>query len=477
MTKNYDKLYVDGQWQVTCSTAFSEVINPATETVCGRIPRGNGQDVDRAVTAARRAFTEWSQTPAQERRRYIDAIAAKLGERQVEIADTIRVEQGAPQQFAMEVQATLPAAVMATYAERAALMDATEEVGNSLIVKQPIGVCALITPWNYPLHQIVGKVAPALAAGCTMVVKPSEETPLNAFLLAEIVDEVGLPAGVFNLVTGAGRVVGEALCTHPQVDMISFTGSTGVGQRISEMGGRTIKRVCLELGGKSANIILDDADLEAAIRYNVDQVMANSGQTCIALTRTLIPVARYEEAVQIAQSAADAIKVGDPADSATFMGPMVSAAQRDSVLDYIRKGIREGATLVAGGLEPPQGLETGYYVRPTVFADVNNAMVIAREEIFGPVMCLIPYRDETEAVAIANDSPFGLSGAVWSADTGRAIQVARRMQTGQVYINGGPFNPVAPIGGYKQSGNGRELGDEGLKEFIEIKAIQLNPAG
>ncbi len=347
-----------------------------------------------------------------------------------------------------------------------------ERLGTSLVVREPIGVVAAITPWNYPLHQIAAKVAPALGAGCTVVLKPSEVAPLNAFLLAEIIDDAGLPPGVFNLVTGTGPVVGEALASHPQVDMVSLTGSTRAGARVSELASKTIKRVHLELGGKSANILLDDADFTQAVPAGVFGCYMNSGQTCSALTRMLVPRSRQDEAVAVAKAAAEAMAMG-PSDSEATLGPLVSETQRDRVRSYIQKGIDEGATLVTGGVEPPEGLDTGFFVRPTVFADVTPEMTIAREEIFGPVLVIMPYEDEDDAVRIANDSIYGLAGAVRSADTDRAMAVAKRLRTGQVDVNGGAYNPQAPFGGYKQSGNGRELGKFGLDEFIEIKSLQL----
>jgi acyl-CoA reductase-like NAD-dependent aldehyde dehydrogenase len=340
-------------------------------------------------------------------------------------------------------------------------------------VKEPVGVVGCITPWNFPLHQVVAKVAPALAAGCTVVLKPSEIAPLTAFILAEIIDDVGLPAGVFNLVTGYGPVVGEAIAAHPDVDMVSFTGSTRAGKRVSELAAKTVKRVSLELGGKSANIILDDADLEKAVANGVGNCYFNSGQTCSALTRMLVPRSRHDEAVAIAKRVAESFTVGDPTEGKYKLGPLVSAAQRERVVNYIGKGIAEGATLVAGGAEMPEGMTKGYFVRPTVFANVRNDMSIAQEEIFGPVLSIIPYEDDDDAVRIANDTVYGLAGGVWSGDPERAKRVARRLRTGQVEINGGKFNPLAPFGGYKQSGNGRELGKYGLEEYLEVKAMLL----
>jgi acyl-CoA reductase-like NAD-dependent aldehyde dehydrogenase len=348
-----------------------------------------------------------------------------------------------------------------------------EEVGNSLIVREPVGVVGAITPWNYPLHQICAKVAPALAAGCTIVVKPSEVAPLNAFLLADVLDELGLPGGTFNLVTGLGPVVGEAMARHPGIDMISFTGSTAAGRRVSEAASATVKRVALELGGKSPNVVLDDAPLEEAITDGVSKCFLNSGQTCSALTRMLVPRERLAEAEQIAKAVAEQFTTGDPFDPGTRLGPLVSDVQRERVRSYIRQGQEEGAKLVAGGADPPEGLERGYFVRPTVFSEVTPEMRIAQEEIFGPVLAIMPYDDEEDAVRIANATIYGLAGGVWSADEERAKRVARRIRTGQVEINGGAFNPLAPFGGYKQSGHGRELGRFGLEEFLQVKSMQL----
>jgi acyl-CoA reductase-like NAD-dependent aldehyde dehydrogenase len=370
------------------------------------------------------------------------------------------------------IQAGLPTANFGIYAKLGAEFQYEEQVGNSIVLKEPVGVVGCITPWNYPLHQIACKVAPALAAGCTVVLKPSEVAPLNAFLLAEVIQQAGLPPGVFNLVTGYGPVVGEALASHPEVDMISFTGSTRAGKRVSELGAQTVKRVHLELGGKSASVVLDDADFEKAVAGSVRNCFMNSGQTCSAHTRLLVPKARRDEAAQIAKKTAEQFTVGDPMESTTRLGPLVSAAQRDRVRSYIKKGIEEGAKLVTGGADQPEGLPKGYFVKPTVFSDVRNDMTIAREEIFGPVLSIIGYDDENDAVRIANDTIYGLAGGVWSGDPERAKRVARRLRTGQVDINGGSFNVFAPFGGYKQSGNGRELGKFGLEEFMELKSLQ-----
>jgi betaine-aldehyde dehydrogenase len=425
------------------------------------------------VTAARAAFAGWARTPGAERAAVLGKILQGLAARQEEIARTITDEVGMPLKLSRRIQAGLPAIVLESYIKLLAEYPFEERIGNSLVVREPAGVAVCITPWNYPLHQVVAKIAPALAAGCSVVLKPSEVAPLSAFILADIIQEAGLPAGVFNLVSGTGEAVGEPLARHPEVDLVSFTGSVRAGQRVAALAAETVKRVALELGGKSAAIVLDDADLAAAIKGTVGACFLNSGQTCTAHTRLLVPESLYDQAAALATEAAAAYTPGDPLLEQTKLGPLVSSAQRERVLGYIRSGIAEGAELLLGGLEPPAGLTKGYFVQPTVFGRVVPEMTIAREEIFGPVLSIMTYRDEADAVRIANGTVYGLAGAVWSGSTARAEGVARQLRAGQVDINGGPFNPLAPFGGYKQSGNGRELGRYGLEEFLEVKAMQF----
>jgi aldehyde dehydrogenase (NAD+)/betaine-aldehyde dehydrogenase len=468
-----DRIYIDGAWVPSDGSGVIEVLDAATEEVIGTVPDGTPSDVDRAVQAAAAAFESWSQTSLEERAKYLQAITEGLAARKDEIAETISREVGTPLMLAGLVQVGLPLATFSSIGAIVAEFPFEERVGNSLVVREPVGVVGAITPWNYPLHQVAAKVVPALAAGCTVVLKPSEVAPLSAFALAEIIDAAGLPAGVFNLVTGPGPVVGEAIASHPKVDMVSLTGSTRAGKRVSELAAETVKRVTVELGGKSPLVILDDADLTAAVPSGVGGAFLNSGQTCSALTRMLVPREKLAEVEAIAAATAAAFTVGDPAEETTRLGPLVSAAQRDRVRGYIQKGIDEGAKLVAGGAEAPEGLDRGYFVRPTVFSEVSNDMTIAQEEIFGPVLSVIPYDSEEEAIAIANDTIYGLAAGVVSGDEERAMRVARRLRAGQVQVNGGAFNPQAPFGGYKQSGTGRELGRFGLEEYLEVKSLQL----
>ena len=467
-----DSLYINGEWVGATGEGVIEVVNPATEEVIGSVPVGSQADVDAAVMAARAAFPAWSATSSEERIAALNALSAAIKENTEELAQTITAEVGTPIGYSRMAMVGTPRVVARSYAKMLESFEWEEEVRNSLIVKEPIGVCSFITPWNFPLHQIVGKVAPALAAGCTMVLKPSKEAPLNAFLLADIIDGMDLPDGVFNLVSGHGSDVGEYMSSHPDVDMVSFTGSTGAGVRVSQAAAPTIKRVTLELGGKSANVALDDADPQLIGKVAIGACYQNSGQTCSALTRLIIPESMNDEVCEVIAGRIARYTAGDPLDDATRCGPMVSARQQASVSEYIQSGLDQGATLVAGGMGMPDGLETGFYVKPTVFADVTPDMTIWQEEIFGPVLVIATYTSEDEALALANDSIYGLSGGVWSADQERAMAFARGMQTGQVSINGGPFNISAPFGGYKMSGNGRELGLHGLEEFLEIKSIQ-----
>ena len=473
--RHHDALYIDGGWVASTGEGRIDVIDPTSEEVCGSIPEGTVEDVDRAVAAARAAVDgDWGAATVEERRKSIQRLAEALEARQGELGELMATEMGMPITYAGMIQAGLPVSNMKLHLD---LMDEVEwetRVGNSLVVREGAGVVACITPWNYPLHQIVCKVAPALAAGCTVVVKPSEIAPLNAFVLAEAVEEAGLPAGAFNLVTGVGPVVGEALASHPDVDMVSFTGSTRAGKRVAELGAATVKRIHLELGGKSANVLLDDADVHACVPPGVTfGCFLNSGQTCTALTRMVVPRERQDEIVELARAAAEGVAMGPATDPANLLGPLVSSVQRDRVRGYIQKGIDEGATLVTGGVEPPDGLDTGYFVRPTVFADVTVSMTIAQEEIFGPVLAIMPYDSEEEALEIAEATLYGLAGGVQSADQDRAVAFARRMRAGQIDVNGGAFNLAAPFGGYKQSGVGREKGHWGIEDFTEIKSIQL----
>ncbi|TDC36810.1 aldehyde dehydrogenase family protein [Micromonospora sp. 15K316] len=463
--------YLDGRWVAPSGAAPLPVHNPATEEVIATVPAGTATDVDRAVAAARAAFDGWAATPPAQRAAHLDRLHAALSARADEIARTVALELGAPLKVASRIQAGLPLTVLHSYVELAAHSSVEETVGNSTVVREPVGVVGAITPWNYPLHQVVAKLAPALAAGCTVVLKPAELTPLVSYLLFDAIHEAGLPPGVVNLVTGTGPVVGEAIAAHPDVDMVSFTGSTATGRRISHLAADRIARVALELGGKSANVILDDADLTTAVKVGVGNAFLNSGQTCTAWTRMLVHRSRYDDAVELAAKAAGAYRLGDPFDPATRLGPLVSAAQRERVLGHVTRGLADGGRLVAGGPDAPVP-DRGWYVAPTVIADVDPESALAQEEVFGPVLAIIPVDDEDHAVTVANNSRYGLAGAVWSADEERAVRVARRMRTGAVDVNGAPFNPLAPFGGYKQSGIGRELGRHGLAEFLQTKAIQ-----
>jgi aldehyde dehydrogenase (NAD+) len=469
-----DKFFIGGRWVTPSGRETIEVHNAGTGEVMGRIPAAGEKEVDAAVQAARGALDGWSRTSPEKRAEFLEKISAALKARADELAKTIAQEVGMPLKMAGRIQAGLPIANFLNFSKIAKEFQFEERVGNSLVVREPVGVVGAITPWNYPLHQIALKVAPALAAGCTVVLKPSEVAPFNAFILADVAEAVGLPAGVFNLVTGFGVPAGEALVKHAGVDMISFTGSTRAGKRISELAAQSVKRVALELGGKSASVILDDADLAAAVKGTVNGCYLNSGQTCTALTRMLVPENQYPEAARLAAEAAKGFTVGDPLAETTRLGPLTSKAQLERVRSYIKKGQQEGAELLAGGAESPEGVPAGgYYVKPTVFGKVKNSMAIAQEEIFGPVLSIIAYKDEEDAIRIANDSLYGLAGAVWSKDEARAQRVARRIRAGQIDINGGAFNMNAPFGGFKQSGHGREAGVYGLEEFLEYKSLQL----
>lgn len=468
---SYDKHYYDGAWQASGSTDTVAVISSATEAEVARVPRGTADDVDQAVKAARRGFEAWSRVPVEERAQWLEKLAAAMKTRVPQLAEAIAHEVGTSLGYATKVQVEFPIMMIGMNAKFVREARLEEELGNSLIIKEPIGVVGCITPWNYPLHQIVCKIAPALAAGCTVVLKPAEMAPLSAFMLAEAAHEIGLPAGVLNIVSGSGRVVGEAIVAHPDVDMVSFTGSLQAGRRIAAVAGDGIKKVCLELGGKSAFVVLDDAPFDKAIAAGVNNCMQNSGQTCSAWTRMLVPRARHDEAVELAKAQLAKLTLGDPFDKNTRLGPLASAGQRDSVLGFIEQGKTEGATLVAGGGRPAAPAK-GFYVEPTIFANVDNKMAIAQEEVFGPVLVIIPYDTEADAVAIANDSPYGLAGGVWAGTPERALGVAKQLRTGQVDINGGRFNVLAPFGGYKKSGIGREIGPLALEEFFQLKSIQ-----
>jgi len=471
--QQHSRFYIGGQWVAPDGNAFIDVENPATETVIARVPEGTATDADRAARAAAAAFPAWAALSGTERGAFLQKIADGLKARQDELGRLIASEVGMPVKLATRVQAGNPIFTFAACARIAAEGFAEERIGHSLVLKVSTGPVACITPWNFPLHQIAAKVGAALAAGCTVVLKPSEVAPLNAFLLAEVIEAAGLPAGVFNLVTGYGPVVGEALAAHPALAAVSFTGSTAAGKRVAAVAAATVKRVSLELGGKSASVVLPDADLAAAVKGTVAGCFLNSGQACSALTRLLVPQERYAEAAALAVQAAAAYTLGDPLAEGSRLGPLVSGLQRQRVRAMIDQAVADGAELLCGGSAAPEELPTGYYVRPTVFGRVRPDAALAREEVFGPVLAILTYRDEAEAEAIANGTDYGLAAAVWSADEARALAFARRLRAGQVDINGAFFNLQAPFGGFKQSGYGRELGRHGVEDFLETQSIQL----
>ena len=469
--KEHLKFYIDGKWVEPQGKKTIDVVNPATEEVVGRVTLGTAEDVDRAVAAAKKAFPKWSQSTREERIALLERILGLYQERIGEIAETISSEMGAPMWLANAAQAPAGMAHIAQTLEVLRSYPFEEKKGGSTVVKEPVGVCGFITPWNWPVNQIMCKVMPALAAGCTMVLKPSEMTPLNAIVLTEIFDKAGVPAGVFNLVNGDGPTVGAAISQHPDVDMVSFTGSTRAGVAVAKAAADTVKRVTQELGGKSPNIVLEDADLQKAVAGGVQGCFLNSGQSCNAPTRMFVPASKHAEALKIAKQVAESVVVGDPKSDGMVMGPVAHKMQFEKVQALIQKGIDEGAELVAGGVGRPAGVEKGYFVKPTIFGNVRNNMTIAREEVFGPVLCILPYQDEEEAIALANDTPYGLCGYVQSSDPEHARKVAARIRAGQILVNGANPDFAAPFGGYKQSGNGREWGAEGFEEFLEVKAV------
>jgi aldehyde dehydrogenase (NAD+) len=466
---DHSRFYIGGTWVRPFGTGRLEVIDSATETVYATVPEGGPEDIDRAVAAAKEAFPRWAQVPVSARCELLRRVADRLEARRDEIAEVISHELGMPRALSSSIQVGGVITTFSMAADITAAFD-FEYQAESLVIREPIGVVGAITPWNYPLHQVGAKVAYALAAGCTVVLKPSEVTPVSAFILAEIIDEAGFPPGVFNMVIGVGAVAGERLAEHPDVDMISFTGSTTAGRQVAAVAAQTVKRVALELGGKSANVLLEDADFPSAVAAGVAACYLNSGQTCSALTRMIVPRSRLAEVEELARKEAEQFVVGDPFAEGSRLGPLVSEVQRERVRRYIRQGIEEGATLVTGGPDAPPGLDKGYYVSPTVFSNVTAGMAIAQDEIFGPVLVIMPYDDEDEAVEIANSTAYGLSGGV-SGSPDRAMRIARKLRTGQVRINKARPIRSAPFGGYKQSGNGREHGRFGLEEFLEVKAV------
>ncbi|MEL7448266.1 MAG: aldehyde dehydrogenase family protein [Pseudomonadota bacterium] len=472
-----NQFYIDGQWVDPTASQSLDVINPADESVVGEVMLGNAEDVDKAVAAARAAFPAWSQSTVEERLALLERIVAAYKEHYKEVAAAITAEMGAPEWFASSSQAGTGIGHLKATIHALKNFSFEEQHGTTLIRKEPIGVCGFITPWNWPVNQIMCKVAPALATGCTMVLKPSEVAPLSAHVVARVLHAAEVPAGVFNMVHGDGPGVGAAISAHPDIDMVSFTGSTRAGVLVAKAAADSVKRVAQELGGKSANIILADADVEEAVKEGVEECFSNSGQSCNAPTRMLVPAAAHEAAMKVAAQVAEATTVGHPATEGTTIGPVVSKVQYDKIQALIQKGIDEGATLVAGGTGKPEGLGAGYYVKPTVFANVNNEMTIAREEVFGPVLAILPYDSEEQAVEIANDTPYGLSGYVSSGDVDHALAIAAQLRTGMVHINGADNDINAPFGGYKQSGNGREWGADGMEEFLEVKAVMGVKAG
>tara|TARA_R110002073_G_scaffold63504_1_gene159108 strand:- start:4902 stop:6329 length:1428 start_codon:yes stop_codon:yes gene_type:complete len=470
--RDYKQFYINGQWVDPVTPKECDVINPATEEVCGKISLGSEADVNKAVEAAKVAFETYGRTSREERIELLESCIETYKKHYMDIASAIREEMGAPQSLATTAQAYTGQGHLEEALRVLRTFEFEEELGNHRIFKEPIGVCGLITPWNWPVNQIACKVAPALAVGCTMVLKPSEVAPLSAYIFARVMDEAGVPAGVFNLVNGDGPTVGTALSQHPDVSMMSFTGSTRAGSLVAQNAAPTVKRVTQELGGKSPNIVLDDADLEAAVTRGVMHMYQNTGQSCNAPSRMLVPAAKLAAAEAIAAKVTESVVVGDPEAETTTMGPVVSEAQFKKIQGLIEKGIAEGAKVVTGGPGRPDGLSKGYFIRPTVFSEANNEMTIAREEIFGPVLTMIPYETEEEAIRIANDTPYGLAGYVQSGDIDHARQVASKIRAGNVSINGSAAGFDVPFGGYKQSGNGREWGSHGFTDFLEIKAVQ-----
>jgi aldehyde dehydrogenase (NAD+) len=465
------QFYIDGAWVDPVEPKEFKVINPATEAVAGLISMGGPKDVDLAVAAARRAFDEFSRTTPAERLALLERVLAAYKAHYEEIAQAISTEMGAPITLAKGSQTRIGVGHISAMIEVLKTFKFEELRGNTRLVQEPVGVCALITPWNWPMNQVAAKVVPALAAGCTMVLKPSEYSPLSAILWAKVMHEAGVPPGVFNMINGDGINVGAPLSSHREVDMVSFTGSTRAGTEVARNAAASVKRVHQELGGKSPNILLDDADFERAVKQSVLHVFQNSGQSCNAPTRMLVPAGKMADIEAIAKRVADTVLVGDPAAAATVVGPVVSKLQFDRVESYIENGIAEGAHLIAGGAGRPDGLTKGYFVKPTIFSNVRNDMTIAREEIFGPVLCILPYQTEDEAVKIANDTPYGLAAYVWSEDNVRARRVGNRIRAGQVALNGASGDMKTPFGGFKMSGNGREYGEFGLRDFLEVKAV------